>query len=152
MGEVGTEAFSNPHQNPPKYIGNLQWEIHHNKAHILWPRTGVSWDYSEILCNKKSWMNNYKFIIMSFQLSVAANTFDLPTLDPVHFCMKHVIPCWDDLHHRWGKKFSHCPSMAQSPQIRYLTSSPHPLTQNSANTCGASHKPWGRPCVCPQSN
>lgn len=81
---------------------NLQWEIYHNKAHNLWPRARVFWGYNEILCNKKSLMNIYKFIIMSFNISVAANTFDLPTLGPIHFCMKRVFPCWDDPHHQWG--------------------------------------------------
>lgn len=38
-------------------------------------------------------MNIHRFTVMSVLISVAAKTFDLPTLGHVHFHMKHVLPC-----------------------------------------------------------
>lgn len=103
MGDWGTKAFSNLQQNPPKIMDNWQWEILHNKAHNLWLKARALWGYKEILWNKKSRMNIHRFIIMSFISSVATNTFDLPTLNHVHFHMKHVLPFWGNPHHQWGR-------------------------------------------------
>lgn len=38
-------------------------------------------------------INIHRFTVMSFLLSVAANTFDLPPLNHVHVHVKHVLPC-----------------------------------------------------------
>lgn len=103
MGDRGTKALSNLHQNPPKIMDNWQWEILHNTAYNLRLKARVLWGYNEVLYNKKSWVNIRRFITMSFVSSVAKNTFDLPTLNHVHFHIKHVLPCWDDPRNQWGR-------------------------------------------------